>query len=225
MTPPIQEQLRALQDLSYRDFQCALMPTVDKSTVIGVRTPLLRKMAKSLKNTPEAERFLRSLPHRYYEENNLHAFLIEEIRDYDACVAALDDFLPYVDNWATCDSMNPRVLAKHRKLLLSDAERWMRSAHTYTVRYGIKLMMTHFLDEDFDPAYLARISQIESEEYYVNMMISWYFATALAKQERAALPYLEEHRLSPWIHQKTIRKAIESYRVSEELKKKLRTLS
>lgn len=225
MTPSIQDRLLALQDLAYRDFQCALMPTVDKNAVIGVRTPLLRKIAKSLKNTAEAESFLQSLPHRYYEENNLHAFLIEEICDYGACVAALDAFLPHVDNWATCDSMNPRVLAKHKERLLADADRWMRSTHAYTVRFGIKQMMTHFLDEDFDPAYLARIARINCEEYYVGMMISWYFATALAKQEQSALPYLEERRLHPWIHQKTIRKALESYRISETLKKTLRTLS
>lgn len=221
----IQEKLFSLQDPSYREFQCSLMPTVDKETVLGVRTPILRKMAKGIRDTEEARIFLMTLPHRYYEENNLHAFLIEEIRNYDACIAALDAFLPYVDNWATCDSMNPRVLGRHKNQLLSDAERWMSSTHPYTVRYGIKLMMTYFLDDDFDSSYLARIASITREEYYVNMMVAWYFATALAKQQKATLPYLEERRLSPWIHQKTVRKALESYRIDDMLKQKLRTLN
>ena len=213
------------RDEGYHAFQTALMPTVDPTRVIGVRVPLLRRLAKSL-SQEEKERLLHApLPHDTYEEDAIHAFLIESIRNYGACIEALDAFLPFVDNWAVCDSMNPRVLGLHKKDLLADVERWMNATHTYTVRFAIKLLMTHFLDADFDPAYPSRIAKIQSEEYYVNMMIAWYFATALAKQESTILPYLEEHRLSPWIHKKTIRKAIESYRIPEELKKHLRTLS
>jgi 3-methyladenine DNA glycosylase AlkD len=220
----LQERLFAMQDESYRDFQCKLMPTVAREAVIGVRTPRLRALAKNLRGTAEATAFLSSLPHRYYEENNLHAFLIEQITDFDACVAALDAFLPCVDNWATCDSMNPKILGKHKDRLLSVIERWLDSKDTYAVRFGIKLLMTWFLDEDFEERYLARVARIRSEEYYVNMMIAWYFATALAKQYAATLPYLEEHRLPDWIHAKTVRKAIESYRISKEQKDHLRTL-
>lgn len=221
----IQRRLLSLKDPSYRDFQCSLMPTVDKDRVIGVRTPILRKIAKELRGTKEAECFLLSLPHRYYEENNLHAFLIEQIADYNACIAALNAFLPFVDNWTTCDSMNPRILGKEKTRLLCDVERWISSEDTYAIRFGIKLMMTHFLDESFDPAYPARIAEIQSEEYYVNMMIAWYFATALAKQYDTILPYLSEHRLAFWIHQKTVRKAMESYRITEDQKRELRILA
>ena len=220
----LQERLFAMQDESYRDFQCKLMPTVAREVVIGVRTPMLRALAKNLRGTREATAFLSFLPHRYYEENNLHAFLIEQITDFDACVAALDAFLPCVNNWATCDSMNPKVLGKHKDQLLPVIERWLDSKDTYAVRFGIKLLMTWFLDEDFEECYLARVARIRSEEYYVNMMIAWYFATALAKQHTATLPYLEEHRLPDWIHAKTVRKAIESYRISKEQKDHLRTL-
>ena len=220
----LQERLFAIQDESYRDFQCKLMPTVAREVVIGVRTPKLRALAKNLRGTWEATAFLSALPHRYYEENNLHAFLIEQITDFDACVAALDAFLPYVNNWATCDSMNPKVLGKQKDRLLPVIERWLDSKDTYAVRFGIKQLMTWFLDADFEERYLARVSRIRSEEYYVNMMIAWYFATALAKQYTATLPYLEEHRLPDWIHSKTVRKAIESYRISKEQKDHLRTL-
>ena len=223
MATALQATLFQLQDHAYRDFQCALMPTVSRESVIGVRTPLLRSMAKAMDVT-ETSNFLGALPHRYYEENNLHAFLIERIRDFDACITALDAFLPYVDNWATCDSMNPRVLGKHKSVLLPHVERWLTSSHEYTVRFAIKLLMTHFLDGDFDAAYPARVAAVRSECYYINMMISWYFATALAKQYDAILPYLKERRLPAWIHAKTIQKAIESYRITEAQKRELRTL-
>lgn len=220
---PIQARLWEAADAGYREFQCRLMPTVARERVIGVRTPILRKIAKEMP-WAEAIDFFSTLPHRYYEENNLHAFLIERIRDYDACVSALNDFLPYVDNWATCDSMNPKILGKHRDRLLTDVERWLRSPDVYAVRFGIKLLMTCFLEEGFDPAYPARVAAIQSEEYYVNMMIAWYFATALAKQYDAVLPYLTERKLSPWIHAKTIRKAIESYRIPQTEKEALKAL-
>ena len=220
----IQARLFELQDLSYRDFQCKLMPTVDPDTVIGVRTPELRKLAKSFSKEPEAEAFLRTLPHRYYEENNLHGFLIETMKDYSQVIAALDAFLPYVDNWATCDLMSPKIFKKHLPELREQIQVWMASSHTYTIRFGIEMLMTFYLDEQFQPEYLDWVADVHSEEYYVNMMIAWYFATALAKQYDAALPYLQEHRLEPWTHNKAIQKAIESYRITDEQKAYLRSL-
>lgn len=220
----VQAQLFRRQDLNYRDFQCKLMPTVDPRTVIGVRTPELRKFAKAFARTPEAAEFLQILPHKYYEENNLHGFLIETIKDYDQAVAALDAFLPYVDNWATCDLMRPKVFSKHLTELREQVRTWMASDQTYTVRFGIEMLMTFFLDEQFQPEYLEWVAGVRSGEYYVNMMVAWYFATALAKQYDAALPYLTERRLEPWTHNKAIQKAIESYRIADEKKAYLRSL-
>ncbi len=220
----VQEQLFALQDLKYRDFQCKLMPTVPTETVIGIRTPELRKYAKTFSKTPEAAEFLKILPHRYYEENNLHGILIESMRDYGQVIAALDAFLPYVDNWATCDLMRPKVFQKHLPELLEEIRRWMASDRTYTIRFGMEMLMTFYLDEAFRPEYLDWVAEVRSQEYYVNMMIAWYFATALAKQYGAVLPYIENHRLEPWTHNKAIQKAIESYRITEEQKMYLRTL-
>lgn len=224
MEQTIQQQLFALQDLEYRAFQCKLMPTVDPKTVIGVRTPELRKLAKALANTPEAAVFLQTLPHTYYEENNLHAFLLEKIQDYHQAIDALNRFLPYVDNWATCDSMCPKVLGKHLPQLLEQISRWLASGHPYTVRFGIGMLLRFYLEDAFEPGFLDMVAGIRSEEYYVNMMIAWYFATALAKQYDAALPYLQERRLPPWVHNKTIQKAVESYRVSDSQKACLRAL-
>lgn len=220
----VQEQLFALQDLKYRDFQCKLMPTVPTETVIGIRTPELRKYAKTFSKTPEAAEFLKILPHRYYEENNLHGILIESMRDYGQVIAALDAFLPYVDNWATCDLMRPKVFQKHLPELLEEIRRWMASDRTYTIRFGMEMLMTFYLDEAFRPEYLDWVAEVRSQEYYVNMMIAWYFATALAKQYGTVLPYIENHRLEPWTHNKAIQKAIESYRITEEQKMYLRTL-
>ena len=220
----IREQLLQNQDFAYKEFQCKLMPTVARDTVIGVRTPTLRKLAKEFAKREEAASFLNDLPHAYYEENNVHACLIESMRDYDACVTALDEFLPHVDNWATCDMMTPRALGKHKTELLTEIARWMESGHTYTVRFGIKMLMTFYLGEDFDPLYLEQVAAVRSEEYYVNMMVAWYFATALAKQWEHTLPYLEKRCLSPWIHAKTIQKAIESDRITEEQKAYVRML-
>lgn len=220
----ISERLFAMQDLRYRDFQCRLMPTVNPANVIGVRTPQLRRFASEIARTPEAETFLRSLPHRYYDENNLHAFLIERIRDYDACIAALNAFLPHVDNWATCDGMNPKVLGKHLTELEKQIAIWLASDHAYTVRYGVKKLMDFYLDAAFSPEYPAMVAAVRSEEYYVNMMIAWYFATALAKQWDAVLPFIAEERLSPWCRGKAIQKAIESDRISPEQKAILRSV-
>ena len=224
METSIQSRLFALQDLEYKEFQCKLMPTVAPERVIGVRIPELRKLAKKLSKEPEAAAFLNTLPHSYYDENNLHGFLVEQIRDYSAAVAAIDAFLPYVDNWATCDWMSPKVFKKHRRELLKEIQRWMASDRTYTIRFGIGMLMAHFLDEDFTPEHLDWVADIRSEEYYVNMMIAWYFATALAKQWDAVIPYLRQSRLDKWVHNKAIQKSVESYCVTDEQKACLRTL-
>lgn len=220
----IRQRLLELQDPGYRDFQAALIPNVDREKIIGVRTPALRKYARELRGSAEAEAFLRALPHESYDENNLHGMLISEIRDYADCVAALDRFLPYVDNWATCDLMSPRAFKKRRTALLADIRRWIASGETYTVRFGIEMLMTHFLDEDFREEYLAWVADVHSEEYYVRMMQAWYFATALAKQYEAAVVYIEQKRLESWTHNKAIQKARESFRVSDERKAYLKTL-
>lgn len=220
----IQEKLFALQDVSYKEFHCKLMPTVDPDTVIGVRTPMLRSLAKQVEKEEDIQTFMEQLPHQYYEENNLHGFLIERIKDYDACIQALDKFLPYVDNWATCDLMSPKVFARHLPELLEKIKAWMASEETYTIRFGIEMLMRFYLDEEFLPEYLEMVADIQTEEYYVQMMIAWYFATALAKQPEAALPYIEQNRLSVWIHNKSIQKAVESRRIDDSTKKYLKTL-
>ena len=218
----VQSYLFSHQDLKYRDFQCKLMPTVDPDTVIGVRTPELRKFSKELGKMPEVAEFLKSLPHKYYEENNLHGFLVENMKDYDMCITSVDEFLPYVDNWATCDLMSPKVFKKHLPELLDKIKIWLSSDRIYTIRFAIEMLMSFYLDSEFKPEYLDLVASVRSEEYYVNMMIAWYFATALAKQYDAALPYIEEQRLDKWTHNKTIQKTIESYRITEEQKAYLR---
>lgn len=218
------KQLFTLQDIGYRDFHSRLIPNIDKAQIIGIRMPILRKFAKNFSKTEEAKRFLHELPHQYYEENNLHMMLITGIRDYETCLAEIERFLPYIDNWATCDFPEPKCFTKHKKDLLPHIRQWIASGKTYTVRYGIGLLMRMYLDEDFTPEYPAMAAEVASEEYYVNMMIAWYFATALAKQWDSVISYLEERRLSPWVHKKTIQKAIESYRITQEQKNYLRTL-
>jgi len=220
----IQRRLFELQDLKYKDFSSKLMPTVNPETVIGVRTPDLRKLAKDYSKTPEALEFLKILPHTYYEENNLQGFLIETIKDYDTAIAAVDAFLPFIDNWATCDLMSPKVFKKHLPELYEKIVVWLKSDKTYTVRFGIGMLLGFYLDEHFKPEMLELVAGIRSEEYYINMMIAWYFATALAKQYDAALPYIRNQRLEKWTHNKAIQKAIESYRISDESKAYLRTL-
>ncbi len=223
-TPAITNRLLALKDLKYKEFHCKLMPTVDPDTVIGVRTPEVRKLAKELCGSDEAVIFLDSLPHQYYDENNLHGFLLEKIKNYDECIKRLNEFLPHVNNWATCDLMSPKIFKKHLPELLSQIKVWLASDHVYTIRFGIGMLMKFFLDEEFLPEYPEMVAKIRSEEYYINMMIAWYFATALAKQYEAILPYIEEQRLGPWTHNKTIQKAIESFRITPEQKTYLRTL-
>ncbi|MCD8364052.1 MAG: DNA alkylation repair protein [Lachnospiraceae bacterium] len=224
MTMKITEYLWSRQDTGYRDFQRKLMPTVSPEAVIGVRTPILRACAKELRETEDARQFMMELPHTYFEENQLHAFLLCEEREFDTCMEKLTAFLPYIDNWATCDQLSPKVFRKHHQDLLPYIDQWLASGHPYILRFGIGMLMQHFLDEDFDGKYPERVATIRSEEYYVNMMIAWYFATALAKQYDAVLPYITGKRLDPWVHRMTIRKARESFRVTEEHKEFLKSL-
>jgi 3-methyladenine DNA glycosylase AlkD len=216
--------LFSMKDENYRDFQSKLMPTVPKEKIIGIRTPLLRKFAKDFFKTPEAKIFLENLPHEFYEENNLHAFLLEYITDFDECAKAVTKFLPFVDNWATCDSLSPKVFGKNKEKLLVYIEKWFSAGDIYSVRFGIKMLMEHFLGEDFSAEYPERVAKIKSEEYYIRMMQAWYFATALAKQYDEVLPFIETKKLEKRTHNKAIQKAIESYRITEEQKEYLRKL-
>ena len=216
--------LFAKRDGAYREFQSKLIPTLDPGAVIGVRTPELREMAKALVRRGGYENFLHALPHRYFDEYQLHAFIVSELKDLDTCLAETENLLPYVDNWATCDQLSPKAFAKQPELLLPRIRRWLATGKTYIVRFGIGMLMAHFLDARFDPAYPAEVAALRSDEYYVNMMIAWYFATALAKQYAAVLPYLEERKLDPWTHGKAIQKALESRRLTPEQKDHLRGL-
>ena len=220
----VQKQLFELQDLKYRDFHAKLMPTIDKEKVIGVRTPALRSYAKQFGKTEEAKEFMKVLPHKYYEENNLHGMLLEQIKDYDELIIELEKFLPYIDNWATCDSGVPAVFKKNTGKLLPCAYKWIGSDRPYTIRYGIGVFMRLYLDDGFDIKYAEDIAKIRSKEYYVNMMKAWYIATALAKQYEAVLPVLEEKQMDDWSHNKAIQKARESYRITPAQKEYLKTL-
>ena len=213
-----------VQDKGYRDFQSKLIPTIPAETIIGVRTPAIRKLAKEYAKDPESAAFLMQLPHTYYDENILHALLVAEIKDYDTCVKEVERFLPHVDNWAVCDIFSPKVFKKNRDRLIKKIKEWTASDHPYTCRVGMEMLMMHFLDENFRPEYLEIPAAVHSEEYYVNMMIAWFYATALAKQWDAAVSYIEEKRLNPWTHNKTIQKARESYRITPEQKEYLKTL-
>lgn len=217
------DRLFELQDLSYREFHSKLMPTVPKEKIIGVRTPVLRNFAKEFRKMPDCELFLSTLPHQYYEEDNLHAFLMEYEKNFETLVEKIETFLPYVDNWATCDGMRPKLFQKHKDELIPYVKKWIASEHVYTVRYGVGMLLSYYLDDAFKPEYLEWAANIKSDEYYVKMMIAWYFATALAKQYDSAICYIEEKKLETWTHSKTIQKAIESYRISPECKNYLRT--
>ncbi len=220
----IRERLFSLSDEKYKAFHSKLMPTVDPEKIIGVRTPVLRKFAAELYRSAEYKNFMCDLPHRYYEEDNLHAFLIEKLKDFDECVSETEKLLPYIDNWATCDMLRPKALKKEPKKLEEKILEWISSDKAYTVRYGIGCLLSYFLDENFSQEHLKIVSEIRSEEYYVNMMIAWYFATALAKQYDSAVVYIERRKLPKWVHEKTIQKAVESYRISAETKAYLKKL-
>ena len=224
MVEEIRKQLLEFQDVKYKDFQKNLIPTVDPESIIGVRTPELRKYAKQLVKENKTDEFLSDLPHKYFDENQLHAFILSELKDYEKCVEEVCRFLPYVDNWATCDQMSPNVFKKHRTELMEYIKQWLESDKTYTVRFAIGMLMQHYLDDEFDIGYAEMVQEVKSEEYYINMMIAWYFATALAKQYDNILPILEQNRLDVWTHNKVIQKAVESYRIMPEQKAYLKSL-
>ncbi len=220
----ITDKLFKLQDIKYRDFQAKLIPNIDINMVIGVRTPDLKKYAKELIKNNNYSSFLNDLPHKYFDENQLHAFIISELKDFDKCIEYINEFLPYVDNWATCDQMSPKIFKKYPDKLISNIKKWIKSKKTYTIRFGIGMLMQYYLDDNFKKEYLELISNIRSNEYYVNMMISWFFATALAKKYEDTIIYLENNKLDTWVHNKTIQKAIESYRITDEQKDYLKSL-
>lgn len=220
----VTERLFELQDKTYANFHSGLVPNVPREKIIGVRVPDARRLAKEYGKDPECRDFLRALPHKYYDENVLHGILLSGLKDYEECVQAVGEFLPYVDNWAVCDILSPKVFRQHRTELIAKVREWSASEKTYTCRFGLEMLMTHYLDEDFRPEYLEIPAGVCSEEYYVNMMIAWFFATALAKQWDAAIPYLRDNRLGAWVHNKTIQKARESFRITQEQKAYLKTL-
>ena len=222
--PMYTERLMELQDTGYRDMQKKIIPTVDPDSIIGVRTPALRALAKEILKSGDYKSFLNELPHKYFEENQLHAFILSGMKDFDECMDELEKFLPFVDNWATCDQMSPKVFKKHKDELLNHIKVWIKSDKTYTVRFGVGMLMEHFLDDDFDLKYPEMAARIRSDEYYVNMMIAWYFATALAKQYESIIPFIEQKRLAPWTHNKAIQKSVESYRITDEQKAYLKSL-
>ena len=224
ITDEIRKELKKLQDNGYREMQVTIIPTLEADSIIGVRTPALRQLAKEFAKREDISEFLTDLPHKFFEENQLHAFILSGMKDAESCIRLVDEFLPYVDNWATCDQMSPKVFKKHKQLLLEYVDKWIRSEHTYVKRFAIGMLMEHFLDEDFKTSYLTKVSKIRSEEYYVNMMIAWYFATALAKQYEDTLPFIEKQKLDKWTHNKSIQKAVESYRITPEQKEYLKTL-
>lgn len=220
----IQKKLFELSDEEYAAFQAKLTPTVDPELFIGVRVPLLRKFAKEYAKNNDIYPYLKTLPHHYYDENMVHGLFIETIKDFDKCVEEIDRFLPYVDNWAVCDIMSPKILGKHKDKLIKKIVEWTKSDKTYTIRFGIEMLMSYFLDADFDESYFKLLLPIKSDEYYVNMMLAWYYATALAKQWDATIKLLENKQLPIWVHNKTIQKAKESYRITPEQKEYLKTL-
>jgi 3-methyladenine DNA glycosylase AlkD len=226
MINKIKNDLLLMQDKTYKDFHSKLMPTINSNSIIGVRVPVLRDYAKKLfkENSIESlNSFLKNLPHEFYEENNIHAFIIEKINNFDECIFYLENFLPYIDNWATCDMLNPKIFKTNYEKLLEKIYQWINSDSVYTVRFAIGMLMRYFLDEKFETKYLDLVTSINSEEYYINMMRAWFFATALAKQYDQTLPYIKNYSLDKWTHNKTIQKANESFRISkvqkEELKK------
>ena len=220
----IRAELFKMQDMDYRDFNSKLIPTVDKESMIGIRTPDLRKYAKQLGKSSDVIEFLQTLPHKYFDENQLHAFIISEIKDFKNCIDEINRFLPYIDNWATCDQLSPKLFKKYHNELFEYIKDWLKSDKVYTLRFGIGMLMEHFLDEDFDILYPETVSKIRSDEYYINMMIAWYFATALAKQYESIIPFIENNSLDIWTHNKAIQKSIESYRITDEQKAYLREL-
>ncbi len=224
MEKTVYERLASCANEAYREFQSNLVPNIPKETILGVKTPDMRRIAKEIRGTEEAETFLTELPHQYYEENLVHFFLIAMIRDFDGCVKAVETFLPYVDCWPVCDQSTPKVFTKNHEKLLPPVRKWIASEHVYTARFGIRMLMNEFLGEDFKPEYLEWVAAVRGEDYYIRMMVAWYFATALAKRYDESIVFMEERRLEPWTHKKAIQKAVESFRVSDEHKEYLKSL-
>ncbi len=220
----MKEKLIKLKDEKYKEFQSKLVPNINKDTIIGIRTPELRNIAKKIFNSDEKEVFLNDLPHKYYEENLIHFFIISMIKDFDECIKKVEEFLPYVDCWPVSDQASPKVFKKHHDKLLPYVKKWIKSKHIYTSRFGIRILMNEYLGEDFKPEYLELVASVKSDEYYLKMMVAWYFATALAKKYEETIPYFEEKRLDDWIHKKAIQKACESFRVSNSHKEYLKSL-
>ena len=212
------------QDVKYRDFQAPLFPNINKEKMIGVRTPDIKKLAKELYGSETANKFIETLPHEYFDENQLHVFIISLIKDYNQCLKEVERFLPYIDNWGTCDQLSPKAFAKHKDELIIPIKKWIKSKHTYTVRFAIGMLLALYLDDSFKEEYLELVSKVKSDEYFINMMIAWYFATALVKQWDTSIKYIEEKKLSSWVHNKTIQKAVESYRITDEQKTYLKSL-
>ena len=224
MRQEIQRRLFGLQDLKYRDFQSTIVPNISKEKFIGVRCPKLRAYAKELTKSNQTEEFLNDLPHKYYDENLLHAFLIYLIKDFDVCLREIDKFLPYVDNWAVCDAIVPKCLSKKPEVLIKYVDKWLSSNKEYTIRCAIGMLLTYFLKENFKDEYLYKVTSVKREEYYIKMMQAWYFATALIDHYELTVTVLQDNLLDKWTHNKTIQKAIESYRITEEKKEFLRSL-
>lgn len=221
----IRQELLKLQDSKYKEYLIPIMNTVEPKRIIGVRTPSQREIAKAAFKEGKYQKFFNDLPHKYFEENNVHAFIIEQISDYDACIKELDKFLPYIESWSTCDSMKPKVLRKHKKELMTMVKKWIKSKDLYAVRYAIHCLMTYYLDDEYyDPSQLIMVKNVKSKEYYINMMRAWYFATALIDHRNDVMKLLKEKSLDPWTHNKTIQKAVESFRISDKDKKYLKTL-
>ena len=214
----ILKELYKYQDLKYADFSANLTPNLSRNDYIGVRVPNVRKIAKLFYKNNDYLDFIQTLPHDYFEENMAHGLIISEFDDYEKTIDALNIFLPYVNNWAVCDCIKPKAFKKNKNRLIVDIKRWLKSKDTYVLRFAVSMLMTYFLDDDFNEEYLNIVSKVKSDEYYVNMMIAWYYATALAKQYDATIPYIVENKLDKWINNKTIQKAIESYRINDESK-------
>ena len=218
------DKLIAVKDEEYRAFQVKLVPNIPAETILGVRTPDLRQIAKELFESADREAFLKSLPHTYYEENLVHFFVLAMIKDFDSCVQGVEAFLPYVDCWPVSDQATPKAFRKNHEKLLPYIRKWIASEHVYTARFGLRMLMNEFLDDDFKEEYLELAAQKKGEDYYLRMMVAWFFATALAKRYDETVPYFEEHRLDEWVHRKAIQKAVESYRVTDAHKAYLRSL-
>lgn len=219
----IRNELFKLQDCQYKSFHQKLIPNVNPDKIIGIRTPQLKRFKKSMTEDVFGK-YLDALPHQYYEENNLHAFIINDIAAFDECIKRVDEFLPFIDNWATCDGLRPKCFSKNKEFLACHIDKWLNDGKTYTVRFGIEMLMIHFLDDYFSEEFLWKVGNIASADYYVNVMIAWYFATALATQYQSTVEFLEQHKLPLWVHNKTIQKAVESFRITETQKTYLKSL-